>query len=234
MSSLLYNHLTQGAVDLWIVSLPIKPTLLASLEHFLNTKESENLKSFRNKILRDNAVASRGSLRFILSKYLGKSPNLIAIDTNKYGKPYIPDSNLKFNVSHSGKYILVALSKDIDLGIDIEQVTNDFAYSDIVDNFFTEGEKSSIYAQSSASEMAFYRAWTRKEACLKAVGKGLSIDLQDIEVTCAANEPAKVIKFKNHDQDWQLLEIDIESQYIASLALRSVRPCYIKKINFEC
>lgn len=228
------SYLTKNSVDLWVISLSaIGAPQLSNLESYLSYKELAAVSSFSGKTLKENAIASRGCLKLVLSKYLRKAPALIFIDQNEYGKPHVLGSNIKFNVSHAGKYILIAVTRDIDIGVDIEQISEDFVFADIVNTFFTDTEKNAINSHVPSSRMAFYRAWTRKEACLKALGKGLSIDLQDVEVTCLAKEPAKVLKFKNYDNDWQLFDIDIDPQYFAALALQASERYTVNKIEFN-
>jgi 4'-phosphopantetheinyl transferase len=73
-----------------------------------------------------------------------------------------------------------------------------------------------------AREPAFFACWTRKEAYMKAIGKGLSLPTQDFEVTLAPGEPAALISTR-HDPDqamrWSLLELDAAPGFAATLAV---------------
>jgi 4'-phosphopantetheinyl transferase len=220
-------------VDLWIISLPIDTNMFINLKKSLNHQELSYTDSFKSQILKNNAIASRGGLRAILAKYLDLEPNLISIEKNSFGKPYVPNSNIRFNVSHSGKYILVAVATDINMGVDIERISDDFDYSEIIDSYFNDNERLCINSESTDGRKAFYRAWTRKEACLKSIGAGLSLDLKDIEVSCAETDTPQVISFKGFHEHWELYEIDIDPQYMVSLALETSSPYSINKLEFR-
>jgi 4'-phosphopantetheinyl transferase len=96
-----------------------------------------------------------------------------------YGKPYLDEGKVRFNISHSGNGVVCVLSTDTDsIGIDMEQVKdidiNDFQ------NLWSDNEWREI---CGGGLDVFYQYWTRKEAIIKAEGMGLSIPLKEIEVT---------------------------------------------------
>lgn len=96
----------------------------------------------------------------------------------EFGKPYFPSESFSFNISHSVDYVVCVISNDkqIKLGIDLEKITsinfNNF------DNIWSQSERSRVN-----NLQTFYTYWTRKEAVIKAVGRGLQIPLTDINVT---------------------------------------------------
>lgn len=225
--------LGKHTIDLWVISLPLEDYQKSILSSYLNTNELIKTRSFKFKYLQEIAIASRGGVRAILSQYLKVNPSAVDIRTTAFGKPYVFDCSLAFNISHSGSYVLVAVSNGDNLGVDIEKLREDLDYKYIANNYFTHNEIAAIEGKNIKGLYAFYRAWTRKEACLKAVGKGLSIDLKDIEVTCSSNEPAKVLKFVNYSENWQLFEIDIDPEYIVSIALQATQSCCINKLDFK-
>ena len=99
---------------------------------------------------------------------------------DKNNKPFIQDSTLNFNISHSGKTILCAISKyNIQLGIDVEEIKN----IDIkgFNNVFHHNEFNGITKNNSND--LFYKYWTRKEAYTKAIGSGITIPLDKIDTT---------------------------------------------------
>ncbi|NQY06729.1 MAG: 4'-phosphopantetheinyl transferase superfamily protein [Flavobacteriaceae bacterium] len=95
-------------------------------------------------------------------------------------KPFIQDSALNFNISHSGKTILCAISKhNIQLGIDVEEIKS----IDIkgFNTIFHQNEFNRIIQANSID--SFYKYWTRKEAYTKAIGVGITIPLDKIDTT---------------------------------------------------
>lgn len=92
---------------------------------------------------------------------------------NEYGKPYLKDSKIYFNISHSKDYVVCIISDD-EVGIDIEY-KKDIDYSKIIKKFKIE-EQNKIHNIDD-----FYSIWTKKEAYIKMKGKGLSIELDSFE-----------------------------------------------------
>lgn len=110
---------------------------------------------------------------------LGIAADWSQLKRNAYGKPYLdPDGNgTSFNISHSGHYVVAAVSSASAIGIDIEAIqplnTADF------ENCFSAEEWQRI-KQSKDMLQQFFACWSIKEAVIKAVGKGLSIPLSDV------------------------------------------------------
>lgn len=136
---------------------------------------------------------------------LGYQDSLAIMKKNEYGKPYFSYDSFSFNISHSEDYIVCVISTDEkeNIGIDIEKIkTID------IENFssvFTSKEKNNI-----TSEKHFYKYWTRKEAVIKADGRGLQIPLRNVDTT--------EIKVEVEDKFYYLLEIAIDKEYAMHLA----------------
>ncbi|MDL2141601.1 4'-phosphopantetheinyl transferase superfamily protein [Flavobacterium tructae] len=93
-----------------------------------------------------------------------------------YGKPYMLDSSFNFNISHSGNTVVCVFSKQ-QIGVDIEEI-NEINYS-LFENVFSTQEFAEINRDGLDK---FYEFWTRKESVIKAIGKGMSIPLTEIEI----------------------------------------------------
>jgi len=104
--------------------------------------------------------------------------SLKELSYNSYERPFFKAS-FDFNISHSGNYILCALSKHCKVGIDIEEIKKIHAPDFL--NLFTENEQTYI-TNSHSSLSAFFQIWTRKEAIVKADGRGLTLQLADFDV----------------------------------------------------
>ena len=71
--------------------------------------------------------------------------------------------------------------------------------------------------------LAFYRCWTRKEAVLKAIGKGLFFPLYQLEVSFLPSEKIKLQNFLGKIPKknlWQLYEVQLEERYIVTIAIK--------------
>ena len=105
----------------------------------------------------------------------------IQISHNPYGKPYLANiRKFKFNISHSGSYVVIATGKN-PVGIDIEYVKQ--LDMSVAKRFYTDEEYSFLQRipEEETRVQAFYKLWTLKESYVKAIGKGLRIALNSFE-----------------------------------------------------
>ncbi len=127
---------------------------------------------------RNRFVYARHMLRTLAGRYTRQSPDAICFTIGKNKKPEIKGTDRwHINVSHAGQWILVAIGVT-SVGVDVEEHTPDFAFQDVLAHSFTVVEQQHIEANDSRS--LFYRSWTRKEALVKATGKGLDDDFQRV------------------------------------------------------
>jgi 4'-phosphopantetheinyl transferase len=167
---------------------------------------------FRFEADRNRYVTGRRSLRFLLSKYLAASPTEILIVSEKGQKPFVknPDFSVRFNISHSGQWVVVALAKH-ELGIDIEKVDSAFDYSNLIREHFSVAEQQFV-SHAEVPVDAFYLLWTRKEALTKAEGRGLHENLKSVS---ALGEYAIS---GAHEKNWKIRSFRLSPEYPVSLA----------------
>ena len=119
-------------------------------------------------------------VRFLASKQLNLSFSDIVFTKNSYGKPYTSNyPEFYFNVSHSGTYLVVLIANQ-PVGVDMEIIT--MPNLNIAHRFFLEEEKAYVFADEKLSNKHFYEIWTRKEAYMKYLGKGLEVPLNSFNV----------------------------------------------------
>jgi 4'-phosphopantetheinyl transferase len=101
---------------------------------------------------------------------------------------------LNFNLSHSAGLALYAFARDQEVGVDVERVRFDIEHEQIAERFFSPYERS-VLRSLPAEEKAetFFACWTRKEAFIKAHGEGLSLPLDQFDVSLASGEPARLL-----------------------------------------
>ncbi|MBC8757075.1 4'-phosphopantetheinyl transferase superfamily protein [Kordia sp. YSTF-M3] len=135
--------------------------------------------------------------------------DLSVLTYNQYGRPSIP-GKIDFNISHSKTLVMCVVTTNGSIGIDVEALKpidkTDFY------NCWTPTETKAIYTDLEEYN-TFYTYWTKKEAVVKAIGNGLNIPLQDIEIT---DNQATVLNYGN----WHLKEIPLSEQYIAHIATK--------------
>ena len=141
-------------------------------------------------------------INFIKTKYFVDSD----VATDKHGKPYFVNSDLKFNLSHSGRYVVAAVS-DYEIGIDIQKKKAD--KHRIAEKNFLQGECAYINAGANDEErhQRFCEVWTLKEAYLKNIGMGLRKPLNSFEIVFRPEGPVirnqiefKCTQFKMNDK----------------------------------
>jgi len=133
---------------------------------------------------------ARAALRCTLGQALGLPPQSLEFDYGAHGKPALAGAaaaRLGFNVSHSGAVALVGLVQGGEIGVDVEAHRAMTDRDALVRRFFSPAENAAYIALEEADrQRAFFDAWTRKEAVVKALGQGLSFPLREFDVSLAA------------------------------------------------
>jgi 4'-phosphopantetheinyl transferase len=211
--TLVPNH-----VHLFLTSTDLPAQSIAALEPMLPADERERFVQYRMPKKRSEAVIARALLRGRLSHFLKISPQQVPLAVNPHGKPHLPDDTIHFNLSHTAGYVLLAVS-DHELGVDIESPRDNLAHEDLARRFFTPAEHAALIALPQADRaLAFFRCWTRKEALLKAVGRGIAAGLDTFAVPVEpSSSPLAVDR-------WTLHDLPVPATHIASLATSSPHP----------
>lgn len=132
-------------------------------------------------------LASRHALRHLLAEELGNPAERLMISRNELGKPQLADGGLHFNLSRSGSLALIGLSRDMAIGVDLEIIQAVQEVGALADQNFTAAEQAHLLGSDrKMRNQMFLACWTRKEACVKALGVGLSLPLASIQAGFAA------------------------------------------------
>jgi 4'-phosphopantetheinyl transferase len=228
-------ELQSRQVDIWRVSLdastPLSPSLsidsLRSLEPSLSPDELQRAARFHFPLDRDRFLAAHGCLRHILARYLHCEPGQLSFSTGEYGKPALPPhQKIDFNLSHSGGYALIAITRDRNVGVDVERAHEDMGLINIADRYFSPREVSELRALPPEEQTtAFFNGWSRKEAYIKAHGLGLSLPLDSFDVSL--DEPAVLRATRPDPQEaarWSLVSLEVDSGYTGALAVEVADP----------
>lgn len=181
--------LRPGEVHLWLADGDGAANPPAGGEGLLSKDERERAARYRFPVHARRFGFAHVVLRRILSRYTGCPPGELTFEAGKYGKPRLVGvcgggSPLRFNLAHSGELVLVGVCRDGETGVDIEAVDPAVDVRGIGRRFFHPAEVRVLDNLSGeACRDAFFRLWTRKEAFIKAVGAGLFLALQSVDVT---------------------------------------------------
>lgn len=220
--------LLKGEVSLWLIDINQYLSSLDELMSVLDDDERCRANRFKFEKDRNCFVISHGILRLLLGRYLDCLPQSIDFILNQYGKPSLSAEQcsypLYFNLSHSKEFALVAFTLDQPIGVDIEYMQNKMQADDIVERFFSEKEREEFFLLPDQEKLeGFYNAWTRKEALIKALGKGVSQSLKSFSVTLSPRKKARVISTGEEwglSSEWQLYDVTSEREYKSAVSWR--------------
>jgi 4'-phosphopantetheinyl transferase len=188
------DDLEAGNIHVWRAELNVNAANLDRFREFLDVEELARARRFRFEPDRGHFIAAHGILRAILGHYLDAEPCGLRFRTNAYGKPALIGGSDRpapsFNMSHSSGLALYAFSRGREVGIDLERISPEFPYRQIAESFFSQSEQQTFGSLPVGKQVeAFFICWTRKEAYLKATGRGLSVPLDGAECSVGIDEP---------------------------------------------
>lgn len=165
-------------VDLWRVSLDEQSdTIVEQLGEFLSDDEQSRADAFHFERDCRRFVVGRGVLRVLLGRYLDRAPQDVLFTYGPNGKPYLIEDQVSFNLAHSEGLAVFAFTRAGDVGIDVERVRDLPDWPAITATCFPAEERRRVQDAAPADRLPeFFRAWTRQEARLKAVGTGFGTD----------------------------------------------------------
>jgi 4'-phosphopantetheinyl transferase len=164
-------------------------------------------------------VVGRALARLLLARELGRPALTEEFSTTAWGKPVLPASGLEFSISHSGNIVWTAVSRAGPVGIDVERVNATVDHHGIAGIFHPVECRAIRALPAHAAREAFYRCWTRKEAVVKALGRGLSMPLQAFRVlTGAAASDWLAEPPAGASRNWTCIDLPSPNEYHASVA----------------
>ncbi|MBM7586119.1 4'-phosphopantetheinyl transferase [Bacillus pakistanensis] len=173
-------------------------------------------------------VVGRALLKSALKLEVGLDIHLLKLGKNHYGKPFLEEfEGIHFNLSHSEDLIMVILSDTSPVGVDVEFARKD--YLDVMDEVFSLEERKHIQSLSNEEEkiLSFFKLWTKKEAIMKADGRGFSYPLKSLEFSSIDDTNGFI-------NGWWFRTFTLEEDYVVSIASKhSCRTPCIRKLAFN-
>lgn len=179
-------------------------------------------------------LATRAAVRAVLARALGADPSDVVMADDVMGKPrLLADVDLRFSLAHSGNLGVVALTMTRDIGVDIEDMRRSIEVDRIIRACFSRREIESLAsAPQPERHAAVLTGWTRKEAYLKATGRGLSYPMRQVEVTLAPGDQPRIVAIDGSAEaaaGWSLRALDgLPPPYIGAVVVAGGidRVCY--------
>ena len=213
--------MTESMVDgdaaaIVVAPLDLHPEACRAAEAHLTPGERARADRFRRECDRRRFVVARARLRELLAERLDTSPRAVQLTYGRAGKPALGPrhqcAGLRFNVSHCGDVLAVAIVDGCEVGIDIEAVRPLPDADDIAAIVFSAHERTEYRALPPAAKFCgFFNGWTRKEAFVKAIGDGLGYPLDQFDVSLSPDRPARLLRVGGEDADrspWTLRAFD--------------------------
>lgn len=214
-------------IHVWRIPLELGSESMERLRHSLSEDELERSNSFKFQEGRRRYIAARGCLRNILAYYLGLEASKLRFVYNSHGKPELAKGygykSLAFNLSHSHELGLIAVAWDRQVGVDLEMIRSNVEREQLAERFFSKREVSDLRSvPDEMRERAFFACWTRKEAFIKARGQGLSLPLDQFDVSLNPQNPPVIFAIHGDEieaRKWSLFHLDPHPGYVAALAI---------------
>ena len=212
-------------VHLWRVDLEAVAGAETRWRQVLSPDEQARAARFHFDQDRQTYTATRALLRTILARYLGSNAMDLIFRYSDKDKPSLEltGDRLEFNVSHSGRRALLAFARRRSIGVDVEHIRADFDPQALAQRFFSPHEQRALATLEPEDGYAgFFRCWTRKEAYIKAVGSGLSLPLDQFDVSLRPGEENALLATRPDAGEavvWSLREVSAGEDYAAALCV---------------
>lgn len=208
-------------IDLWLENLLLSNADIRHYWQLLSHDEQTKSLSFKQQKHQQYYIASHGKLRTILSDYTNTHPKHLEFKHTEFGKPYLSNHKLSFNLSHTENKMLLAVGYG-DIGVDIETWHTKIDFLAIAKLCFAECEIQHWQQTAKAEKhKVFFQYWTRKESFIKAVGLGLNIDVAKVISSPNKTQFIHIPEQYGKPKDWQLIDLALNSGISAALTLKN-------------
>jgi 4'-phosphopantetheinyl transferase len=220
--------LAPDEVHVWRIALEVDDALMTLLRAVLADDERQRADRFYFEKDRRRFTAARAAMRILLARYLGRRPKEVRFAYNNYGKPRLADenkeSNVRFNLTHSRGLALLAVTRGREIGVDVEHLRDMERDGEaLAERFFSPREAAVLRSlPPELRRSAFFHCWTRKEAYIKAHGEGLSLPLDQFDVSLHPEEPAALLATQHDPEDvrrWSLRSLLPGEGYVGAVAV---------------
>ncbi|MEM1178681.1 MAG: 4'-phosphopantetheinyl transferase superfamily protein [Acidobacteriota bacterium] len=228
-------------IDIWSIDLETPPLPIDELWAVLTDEEKARAERFHFDRHRRRFTVRRGAMRMVLGAYLKRDPKSLEFAKGPKGKPDleprdVPESRLVFNLTDSADLALLAVGADQELGVDVECLERPRDAGRLVERFFSEEERR-VYEDlpDTLKTDGFFRAWTSKEAYLKAIGTGLSVPLRYSTVELDPRREPRIVSLGDAPEaarGWSLYAFKPAKRFVGALAIQ--RPeNYIRTFRWQ-
>lgn len=211
--------MSPAAVDVWSVDLDEGAALLPRYLAELSPDERERAGRLRAPHALAGFAITRAVLRRLLAHRVGVPAHALCFRSGPHGKPYLAQHpEVAFNVSHTRGRAVLAFTARGPVGVDVERLDPRIDVDGLAGRCFSAAETAALSQVPAGWRLqAFFDAWARKEAFVKALGAGLSHDLRSFTVALTPREPVELLS--RHRSAWRLECLDVGADYAAALVV---------------
>ncbi len=223
-------RLDNNQVHVWMFRMNTTPAAIEAFFPLLSDDEKQRGKRFVHALHRERFIAAQGFMRNVLGSYLNIQPEAVRYTRKLKGKPIlnplVHDEHLHFNLSHSNEFAMLAISRNLEVGMDVEYVNRKNHWLKLVRRFFTETEQQAFFTlPPDQQQRAFFQVWTRKEAHMKVTGQGLHLSPTQFTVSVPPASPQLLAMNGVPEEQlsrWRMYEIEMPESARAYCACLSV------------
>ena len=214
--------LSLRSVHVWTINLLALEK--RSPEDLLAADERERRDRLRFEEDRRRFAVTRMGLRLLLGGYSEADPAGLSFAYSPAGKPSLAGvkMDIRFNVSHSHEYAMVAIGRGQEIGADLEFQREDVQSEDLANRFFSQYERRVLLEIPQAERTAaFFKIWTAKEALIKAMGVGLALPLDSFDVALQPISGSLLVATRPKSSEplaWRVQSLPAPNGYVAALA----------------
>ena len=216
--------LASDQVHLWLADFQDWQLDIDDLRNLLSEAELQRLERYLIPIKQEQFTISRGLLRLLLASYLQEGPADIQLKTNEDGKPYLVGHPIHFNISHSGKYLLLGFTLLDQIGVDIQEIYPISNLDTLLKRYFHDQESTYLEALAPHHRIgSFFAIWTAKEAYLKASGVGFTKSSRSVGLL-PSGDPTRSFHFAESPTSgkkpyWTIQGLDLPDSYRGAVAV---------------
>ena len=216
-------NLKSDIVDIWQACLDVDQSIFRQFGSMISTEERQRASRFHFERDRRRFVVSRGILRILLGRYLHTAPDRIQFRYGTEGKPALAsdEADVRFNLSHSDSMALFGFTRGREIGIDLEKIRPEVPSQGLAELVFSISELRAWRSLPAHQQPeAFFTNWTRKEAYVKAMGKGMSFPIKNLTILPGGSRALiEGTAYRDEAPRWSVNQLDLGSEYAAALAV---------------
>ncbi|HYZ16695.1 MAG TPA: 4'-phosphopantetheinyl transferase superfamily protein [Candidatus Acidoferrum sp.] len=207
-------------VHVWVADLAPLAHREGESAALLDADELQRAARFRFPVDRTRYVLAHGVLRLTLARYVDRDPRALTFERGQFGKPSLSgplSGAVEFNLSHSDERVLVAVARR-PVGVDVERRSERTECERVAEFVFSQAEQDELTSlPSEQRRSAFFAAWARKEAYIKATGYGLAYGLDTFDVSLARLPRVLADRRAPDGAHWTLRDVDAGAGYAAAV-----------------